>query len=87
MVAIVFIVKLKVLMTKLAFIFQQGTSGDPMYLIANYVKIFLKGFQDLFQYHVKFTPDVENKKFRREIISQHKVSSLIDVENLYRVDE
>jgi aubergine-like protein len=55
------------------FFFVQGTAGDPVNIIANYIKILTKPQWELFQYHIEFTPDVENKRFRREIIAQHRV--------------
>lgn len=51
----------------------KGTSGDPIHIIANYVKVLTKPQWELFQYHVQFSPDVENKRFRREIIAQNRV--------------
>ena len=43
-------------------------------MIANYIKILTKPQWELFQYHINFIPDVENKRFRREMIAQHRVS-------------
>ncbi|CAF4140900.1 unnamed protein product [Rotaria sp. Silwood2] len=51
---------------------KQGTAGDPVNIIANYIKILTKPQWELFQYHIEFIPNVENKRFRREIISQHR---------------
>ncbi|CAF1184445.1 unnamed protein product [Adineta steineri] len=51
---------------------KRGTAGDPINIIANYIKILTKPQWELFQYHIEFIPDIENKRFRREIISQHR---------------
>ncbi|CAF3792734.1 unnamed protein product [Rotaria magnacalcarata] len=57
---------------------KRGTAGDPVNIIANYIKILTKPQWELYQYHIEFIPNVENKRFRREIISQHR-SNLKDV--------
>lgn len=44
-------------------------------MIANYIKILTRPQWELFQYHILFTPDVENKRFRREMITQHRVNT------------
>ncbi|CAF1161007.1 unnamed protein product [Adineta ricciae] len=51
---------------------KRGESGDPINIIANYIKVLTKPEWELFQYHIEFTPDIENRRFRREIISQHR---------------
>jgi aubergine-like protein len=51
----------------------KGSAGDPVQIVANYIKILTRPQWELFQYHIEFTPDVENKRFRREIITQHRV--------------
>ena len=58
----------------LLFTFHPGTLGDPVNIIANYIKILTKPQWELFQYHIEFRPDIENKRFRREIIAQHRVN-------------
>lgn len=55
---------------------KRGTAGDPVNIIANYIKVLTKPQWELFQYHIEFTPNLENKRFRREIISQHRVYEL-----------
>ena len=53
----------------------EGISGDPVNVIANYIKVLTKPQWELFQYHILFSPDVENKRFRREMITQHRVNT------------
>ncbi len=65
--------KLIILFLSFWFFDFSGTAGDPINIIANYIKILTKPQWELFQYHIEFMPNVENKRFRREIISQNRV--------------
>ncbi|CAF0742824.1 unnamed protein product [Didymodactylos carnosus] len=52
---------------------KRGTGGDPIELVANYIKILSRPEWELFQYHIDFRPDiVEQRKMRREIVNQHQ---------------
>ncbi|CAF2691791.1 unnamed protein product [Rotaria sp. Silwood2] len=52
---------------------KQGTSGELIALIANYVRILSAPQWLLYQYHVTFIPDnTDSRKTRRELIAQHK---------------
>ncbi|CAF2228788.1 unnamed protein product [Rotaria magnacalcarata] len=52
---------------------KQGTSGELIPLIANYVRILSAPQWLLYQYHVTFIPDsIDSRKTRRELLAQHK---------------
>ncbi|CAF0730721.1 unnamed protein product [Adineta steineri] len=52
---------------------KQGTSGEVIPLIANYVRILSAPQWLLYQYHVTFAPDsIDSRKTRRELLAQHK---------------
>ncbi|CAF4441385.1 unnamed protein product [Rotaria sp. Silwood2] len=52
---------------------KQGTSGEIIALIANYVRILSAPQWLLYQYHVTFIPDnIDSRKTRRELLAQHK---------------
>jgi hypothetical protein len=48
-----------------------GTSGEPVALIANYVRILSAPQWLLYQYHVTFIPDsIDSRKTRRELLGK-----------------
>jgi aubergine-like protein len=52
---------------------KQGTSGELVPLIANYVRVLSAPQWLLYQYHVTFLPDnIDSRKTRRELLAQHK---------------
>lgn len=52
---------------------KQGTSGEMIPLIANYVRVLSAPQWSLYQYHVTFSPDnIDSRKTRRELLAQHK---------------
>ncbi|KAG7189003.1 hypothetical protein KM043_008597 [Ampulex compressa] len=48
----------------------QGTSGQPISLSANYLNIRLDPGKGLYQYEVKFSPDIDSIGLRRKVINQ-----------------
>ncbi|CAF1424094.1 unnamed protein product [Rotaria magnacalcarata] len=53
---------------------KRGVSGDPISIVANYIRILSKPAWQLFQYHIDFNPEemVVQRKMRREMVLQHK---------------
>ena len=50
---------------------KQGTSGELVPLIANYVRVLSAPQWLLYQYHVTFTPDnIDSRKTRRELLGK-----------------
>jgi hypothetical protein len=57
---------------------KQGTSGEPVALIANYVRILSAPQWLLYQYHVTFTPDnIDSRKTRRELLGEFLLNLLV----------
>jgi hypothetical protein len=51
---------------------KQGTSGELIPLIANYVRVLSAPQWLLYQYHVTFTPDtVDSRKMRRDLLGTY----------------
>ena len=49
----------------------QGTGGKPVALNANYIKLKLDPAKGLFNYEVKFNPDIDSRPFRNKLLNQH----------------
>ncbi|XP_033328474.2 argonaute 3 [Megalopta genalis] len=50
---------------------QQGTSGKSIQLSANYINLKLDAEKGLFNYEVKFSPDIDSRPLRRKLLNQH----------------
>ncbi|XP_076749124.1 argonaute 3 [Xylocopa sonorina] len=50
---------------------RQGTGGKPIQLSGNYINIKLDPGKGLFNYEVKFNPDIDSRPLRRRLLSQH----------------
>ncbi|XP_076226679.1 argonaute 3 isoform X2 [Nomia melanderi] len=50
---------------------QQGTGGKPVQLSANYINLKLDAGKGLFNYEVKFNPDIDSRPLRRKLLNQH----------------
>ncbi|XP_035744235.1 piwi-like protein Ago3 [Vespa mandarinia] len=50
---------------------RQGTSGKVVDLFANYIDLKLDTGRGLFQYEVKFNPDIDSRALRRKLLNQH----------------
>lgn len=49
----------------------QGTEGEPIQLGANYINLKLDPAKGLFNYEVKFNPDIDSRPLRRKLLNQH----------------
>ncbi|CAK9832967.1 Piwi-like protein Ago3 [Anthophora retusa] len=49
----------------------QGTGGKPIQLSANYINLKLDPTKGLFDYEVKYTPDIDSRPLRRKLLNQH----------------
>ncbi|KAL2726285.1 piwi-like protein Ago3 isoform X1 [Vespula maculifrons] len=50
---------------------RQGTSGEVVDIFANYIDLKLDPGRGLFQYEVKFNPDIDSRALRRKLLNQH----------------
>ncbi|XP_043528793.1 piwi-like protein Ago3 isoform X2 [Frieseomelitta varia] len=50
---------------------RQGTSGSPIQLSGNYITLKLSPGKGLFNYEVKFIPDIDSRPLRRKLLNQH----------------
>ncbi|EZA53661.1 hypothetical protein DMN91_008315 [Ooceraea biroi] len=50
---------------------RQGKSGMKIEVFANYIDLKLEPGKGLFQYEVKFTPDIDSRPLRRKLLNQH----------------
>ncbi|XP_078032612.1 argonaute 3 [Augochlora pura] len=50
---------------------QQGTGGKPIQMSANYINLRLEANRGLFNYEVKFSPDIDSRQLRRTLLNQH----------------
>lgn len=51
---------------------KRGEAGQPCTVIANYFALTSKPDWVIFQYHVAFSPDVDNPRLRRGLLHEHK---------------
>ena len=50
---------------------RQGTGGTSVQLSGNYISLKLSSGKGLFNYEVKFNPDIESRPLRRKLLNQH----------------
>nr|XP_034178827.1 piwi-like protein 1 [Osmia lignaria] len=50
---------------------RQGTGGKPIQLSGNYINLKLNPEKGLFNYEVKFNPDIDSRPLRRKLLNQH----------------
>ncbi|XP_076285684.1 argonaute 3 [Lasioglossum baleicum] len=50
---------------------QQGTGGKPVQLSANFITVKLDGNKGLYNYEVKYNPDIDSRPLRRKLLNQH----------------
>ncbi|XP_003704269.1 argonaute 3 [Megachile rotundata] len=50
---------------------RQGTGGKPIQLSANYIDFKLDPEKQLYNYEVKFNPDIDSRPLRRKLLNQH----------------
>ncbi|BFZ03166.1 hypothetical protein BsWGS_06204 [Bradybaena similaris] len=48
-----------------------GTDGTPIDLSANYVQVLCK-HEGVYQYHVAFSPPIDNRKLKMKLLAEHK---------------
>ncbi|XP_029662473.1 piwi-like protein Ago3 [Formica exsecta] len=53
---------------------RQGKSGTKIEIFANYIDLKLDPGKGLFQYEVKYTPDIDSIGLRRKLLGQHSAS-------------
>ncbi|XP_012234676.1 piwi-like protein Ago3 [Linepithema humile] len=53
---------------------RQGKSGTKVETFSNYIDMKIESGKGLFEYEVKFTPDIDSRGLRRKLLNQHSVS-------------
>lgn len=53
---------------------RQGTTGKEVEILSNYIDLKLQSGKGLFQYEVKFSPDIDSIVLRRKLLNQHAAS-------------
>ncbi|XP_015176453.1 PREDICTED: piwi-like protein 1 [Polistes dominula] len=56
---------------KLQVINRQGTSGTTVNIYSNYIDLKLEPGRGIYQYEVKFNPDIDSIALRRKLVNQH----------------
>ena len=49
-----------------------GTAGTPTMLLSNFFQLKQGPGFHLYQYHVSFSPEVENKNMRQRLVKEHR---------------
>ena len=53
-------------------IFERGTKGLPVAMLTNYIKLNCQQNYGVYEYEVRFTPNIEAKNLRFRYLAQHK---------------
>lgn len=51
--------------------FSLGTSGTPIFVTANYIRLSIEKDKGVFEYDLRFTPDIDAKPLRYRILNAH----------------